>query len=56
MPMAFAVSMGVRRGDSELKSRIERSLERRAPEIGRLLASFAVPVVPSVPRPVEDDD
>jgi mxaJ protein len=56
MPMAFAVSMGVRRGDSELKSQIERSLQRRAPEIGRLLAGYAVPIVPSVARPIEEDD
>jgi mxaJ protein len=56
LPMAFAVSMGVRRGDSELKSQIERSLQHRAPEIGRLLAGYAVPIVPSLARPIEDDD
>jgi mxaJ protein len=56
MPMAFAVAMGVRRGDSDLKSRLERSLERRAPEIGRLLAGYAVPRVPSAPPPAGDED
>ncbi|HYD36348.1 MAG TPA: substrate-binding domain-containing protein [Allosphingosinicella sp.] len=56
LPMAFAVSMGVRRGDSELKSRLERSLGRRAPEIERLLARYAVPVAPPAPSPIEDDD
>ncbi|HYE28064.1 MAG TPA: substrate-binding domain-containing protein [Allosphingosinicella sp.] len=56
MPMAYAVAMGVRRDDSRLKSRLERSLERRAPEIARLLTSYAVPRVRSAPPPVEDDD
>ena len=56
MPMAFAVAMGVRRDDSELKARLDRALERRAPEIGRLLASYAVPRVRSVQQPVDDDD
>jgi mxaJ protein len=56
MAMAFAVSMGVRRGDEKLKSRLERSLDRRAPEIERLLASYAVPTVRSAPPPAQDDD
>lgn len=56
LPMAFAVSMGVRRDDTELKARLERSLERRAPEISRLLASYGVPRVSTVPQPVDDDD
>ena len=55
-PMAFAVAMGVRREDTELKARLERSLERRAPEIRRLLASYGVPAVASAPRPADDDD
>ncbi|HEX8621491.1 MAG TPA: substrate-binding domain-containing protein [Allosphingosinicella sp.] len=56
MPMAFAVSMGVRHGDSGLRSRLERSLERRAPQIERLLAGYAVPRVRSAPPPAGDDD
>jgi mxaJ protein len=56
MPMAFAVAMGVRRGDAELKARLERSLRRREPEVARLLATYDVPVVPSVPPPVDDDE
>jgi mxaJ protein len=55
MPMAFAVSMGVRRDDPGLKTRLEASLKRRAPEIGRLLASYAVPRVSSAPPPADDD-
>jgi mxaJ protein len=55
MPMAFAVAMGVRRGEPELKARLEQSLERHAPEIRRLLARYAVPTVASAPPPADDD-
>jgi mxaJ protein len=55
IPMAFAVSMGVRRNDSELKSRLEGALERQSAPIGRLLAAYAVPQVRSAPRPTDDD-
>jgi mxaJ protein len=54
--MAFAVAMGVRRGEGELKARLERSLERRAPEIRGLLASYRVPIVRSAPPAADDDD
>jgi len=54
-PMAFAVAMGVRRGEPELKARLEQALARRGPEIRRLLAAYQVPVVSSAPR-LEDDD
>jgi mxaJ protein len=56
LPMAFAVAMGTRRGEPELKARLEATLARRQPEIKRLLASYAVPLVASAPRPVPDDD
>ncbi len=55
-PMAYAVAMGMRRGEPELKARLEQSLERRRAEIERLLASYAVPLVASTPRPASDDD
>lgn len=53
-PMAFAVAMGLRRGEPELRARLEQALARRAPEIRRLLAEYAVPIVESVPR-IGDD-
>ena len=56
MPMAFAVAMGVRRGDDGLRARLERVLERRAPEIGRMLAGYSVPIAASAPAPARDDD
>ena len=55
-PMAFAVAMGTRRGEPKLKARLEATLERRQPEIKRLLASYAVPIIAKAPRPVPDDD
>jgi mxaJ protein len=55
MPMAFAISMGVRRDDKALKMRLERSLERSAPQIGRLLAGYGVPQLSSAPPPPDDD-
>jgi hypothetical protein len=55
-PMASAISMGVRRDDPELKARLEEVLERRRPEIQRLLASYAVPIVGSAPSAADDDD
>lgn len=54
-PMAYAIAMGLRRGDPELRARIEQALERRAPDIRRLLAAYAVPTVTSVPQ-LDDDD
>jgi mxaJ protein len=56
MPMAFAVAMGVRREDRKLKARLDRSLERRAPEIRRLLAAYGIPLVRAAPPPAGDDD
>ncbi len=56
MPMAFAVAMGVRRADRELKRQVEQVLQRRHGEIARLLAAYRVPTVASAPRPPEDDD
>jgi mxaJ protein len=44
-PMAFDISMGVRRDDPELLARLNAVLERRSGEIGRLLASYHTPLV-----------
>jgi mxaJ protein len=54
-PMAFAVSMGLRRREPALKSELEGALERHRPEIGRLLAGYGVPTVAAVPGQVDDD-
>lgn len=43
LPMAFDISMGVRRGDAALKRQVESVLRRRKADITHLLASFGVP-------------
>jgi mxaJ protein len=46
-PMAFDISMGVRRGDAELKQEIEQELARERPAIGAILARYHVPLLPT---------
>lgn len=45
IPLAFDISMGVRRGDSALQQQLNAEIERRAPEIRQLLASYGVPLL-----------
>jgi mxaJ protein len=46
VPMAFYVSMGVRRGDNALLKRVDDSLERNHAAISAILAEYHVPVLP----------
>lgn len=46
LPFAFDISLGVRHGEKELKFRLEKALERRRPEVMRILKEFGVPVLP----------
>jgi mxaJ protein len=46
VPMAFYISMGVRRGDNELLKRLDDSLERNRAAISAILAEYHVPVFP----------
>jgi mxaJ protein len=46
MPMAFDISMGVRRGDNALLQRLNDSLERNRAAIAAILAAYHVPVLP----------
>jgi mxaJ protein len=43
LPFVFDIAMGVRRGDTTFKSRIESVIERRKPAIDSILASYGVP-------------
>jgi mxaJ protein len=43
LPFVFDVAMGVRRGDTTFKSRIERIIETRKPAIDSILADYGVP-------------
>ena len=45
LPFVFDISMGVRRGDQELRDRVEQVLERRRSDIDRILQDYAVPRV-----------
>lgn len=45
MPFTFAISMGVRRGDTALLRRLNAEIERRRPQIRSLLESYGVPLL-----------
>lgn len=46
---AFDISVGVRKGNQELKARLEESLARRRDEIEHILRDFGVPLLPMAP-------
>jgi len=43
LPFVFDIAMGVRREDAKLRNELDTILERRKPEIDRILAAFGVP-------------
>ena len=45
LPFVFDISMGIRRGDNALKEKLERELDRRQPDIDRILDQYGVPRV-----------
>jgi mxaJ protein len=45
-PMAFDISMGVKRGNRELLERINESLDREQPAIAAILRAYRVPLEP----------
>jgi mxaJ protein len=55
-PMAFAVSMGLRRREPRLEAELEAALDRHRPEITRLLARYGTPVVTPAPKRDDGDD
>jgi len=52
LPFVYDISVGVRRGEDDLKSRIEAVLDRRRGDIDKILADYHVPRVDGVPMPV----
>jgi mxaJ protein len=44
---AFDISMGVRKGDKELKEKLEQALVRKHDQITRILEDFGVPLLPA---------
>lgn len=49
LPMVFGIGIGVRPGDAALRARLDEELERRQPEIQRLLTAYGIPQVQSTP-------
>ncbi len=45
LPMTFAISMGVKRGNNELKAQLEEVLSRKQAEIRQILEEYGVPLV-----------
>jgi mxaJ protein len=45
LPFVFDISMGVRRGDQDLKDQVEQVMEKRHAEIDRILDDYRVPRV-----------
>jgi len=56
MPMSFEFSMGVHKGNRELKARLEGALDRREADITRILADYGVPLLPLKPRGASVDE
>lgn len=51
LPFAFDISMGVKKGNDALYARVSELLEKRRPEIDRILKEFGVPLVERVKGP-----
>lgn len=46
LPVAFNISMGVRRGDDLMREQVNRIIARRRKQINELLASYGIPLLP----------
>ena len=47
VPLSFDISMGVAKGNDELKGRLEAAIDRREAEIRAILEEYGVPLVPA---------
>ena len=47
VPLSFEISMGVKKGNQELKGQLEAALDRRRAEIRKILEDYGVPLVPA---------
>ncbi len=50
LPLTFAISMGVRKNDTELRDRLNRVLAKEQPQIDRILRGYNVPLLPIRPE------
>ena len=46
IPFTFAMSVGVRKNEKELKTRLEASLDRQQAEVQKILTEYGVPLLP----------
>jgi mxaJ protein len=46
VPFEYSIAMGVRKGDTALRDRLNEIIERRRGDIDAILASYSVPTVP----------
>ena len=44
--MRYAIAMGVRKGQTEFKTRIDEILQKEQPTIARILTEYSVPTAP----------
>ena len=56
VPFTFAISMGVRRGDSQLLQRLNSEIQQHRPRIHRLLESYGVPLLAAPPAGAQTGD
>jgi hypothetical protein len=47
--MTFAIAMGVRKGETRLKARIDQILQAEQPAIRQILADYAIPTIAEQP-------
>jgi mxaJ protein len=52
IPLAYSISMGVRKGDDSLHRELDQVIHRRQPEIDRILDAYGVPRRP-IPSPLQ---
>ena len=55
LPMAFAISMGLRKSDSALRGEVDAALARRASDIAAILRSYGVPLIDRAADSTSDD-
>jgi mxaJ protein len=49
LPMSYEFSMGVRKGNRELRARLEGVIDKREADIRKVLADYGVPLLPLKP-------
>jgi hypothetical protein len=50
VPSEFAISIGVKKGNTALRDRLESLLQRDRPQIERILAQYGVPMLRQAER------